>query len=150
MQCISNGYIYTGNADILARMKHAEESMYLGHGNAFTTYATIAAYEQGDDWVDALLVYLQGTIDWIKTFLAEDLPEVRMSPVEGTYQVWLDCSGTGLEGDGMKAKLGEAGFGATPGTWFDAAATQFIRMNIAAPRGDVQDALKRFKAALAA
>lgn len=145
MQSISNGYIYTENAEILKRMKNVEDSMYLGHGNAFTTYATIAAYEKGDEWVNELLVYLQGTIDWMAQFLIEDLPTVKMSPVEGTYQVWLDCSETGFEGDALKAKLGEAGFGATPGTWFDETATAFIRINIAAPRSDIQLALKRFK-----
>lgn len=148
MQSISNGYIYTENEDILTRMKHIEDSMYLGHGNAFTTFATIAAYEKGDAWVDDLLAYLQGTIDWMSEFLAQDLPSVKMTPVEGTYQVWLDCTGTGLAGDALKAKLGEAGFGATPGTWFDETATQFIRVNIAAPRADIQDAIKRFRAAL--
>lgn len=150
MQSISNGYIYTENNDILKRMKHVEDSMYLGHGNAFTTFATIAAYEKGDAWVDELLVYLKGTIDWISGFLTEDLPTVKMTPVEGTYQIWLDCTETGLEGDALKAKLGEAGFGATPGTWFDETATRFIRINIACPRGDIQNALKRFKAALQA
>ena len=148
MQSISNGYIYTENEDILTRMKHVEDSMSLGHGNAFTTFATIAAYEKGDVWVDELLTYLQGTIDWIDAFLADELPSVKMSPVEATYQVWLDCSDTGLEGDSLKAKLGEAGFGATPGTWFDETATRFIRINIAAPRCEIQEALKRFKAAL--
>ncbi len=148
MQSISNGYIYTENDAILKRMKHVEDSMYLGHGNAFTTFATIAAYEKGDAWVDELLAYLQGTIDWIGSFLTDELPSVKMSPVEGTYQLWLDCSDTGLEGDALKAKLGEAGFGATPGIWFDEDATRFIRINIAAPRADVQDALRRFKKVL--
>ena len=148
MQSISNGYIYTENVDILKRMKHVEDSMYLGHGNAFTTFATIAAYEKGDAWVDELLAYLQGTIDWISGFLVEQLPTVKMSPAEGTYQLWLDCTDTGLEGDALKTKLGEAGFGATPGTWFDQDATRFIRINIAAPRADVQAALRRFKTVL--
>lgn len=148
MQSISNGYIYTENEEILAKMKPVEDSMYLGHGNAFTTFATIAAYEKGDAWVDAFLTYMQGTIDCVSEFLATDLPAVKMSPVEGTYQIWLDCSGTGLEGDALMAKLGASGFGATPGTWFDEAATQFLRINIAAPRKDILEALNKFKSAL--
>ncbi|MEM7291227.1 MAG: aminotransferase class I/II-fold pyridoxal phosphate-dependent enzyme [Pseudomonadota bacterium] len=145
MQSISNGYVYTRNEDILKRMKALEDGMYLGHGNAFTTYATIAAYEKGDAWLDEFLAYLQGTVDWIADFVATELPKLKMTPVEGTYQVWLDCSATGLAGDDLKAKLGEAGFGATPGTWFDQDATQFIRINIAAPRKDIQEAFRRFK-----
>lgn len=148
MQSISNGYVYTKNEDILKRMKALEDGMYLGHGNAFTTYATIAAYEKGDTWLDELLAYLQGTVDWIADFVATELPTLKMSPVEGTYQIWFDCSATGLTGDDLKAKLGEAGFGATPGTWFDQNASQFIRINIAAPRKDIRDAFLRLKASL--
>ena len=148
MQSISNGYVYTANADIHRRMKALEEGMYLGHGNAFTTYATIAAYEKGDAWLDALLDYLQGTIDEIADLLARRLPGAKMAPVEGTYQVWIDCSGLGLSAEALKATLGEAGFGATPGTWFDPDAGDFIRVNIAAPRGEVMAAFERFAGAV--
>ena len=109
------------------------------------TFATIAAYKQGDAWVDALLAYLQGTVEWIEDFLNSELPAITMSPVEGTYQVWLDCSATGLPGDVLKATLGASGFGATPGTWFDDDAAQFIRVNIAAPRTEIESAFRAFK-----
>lgn len=144
MHSISNGYIYTKDECILNRMKDIEASMHLGHGNAFTTHATIAAYENGDTWLDGLLAYLQGTISAISDYLEKHFPSIKMSPVEGTYQIWFDCSATGLSGDKLKAKLGETGFGATPGTWFDQAADKFIRINIAAPRSEIIDALARF------
>ncbi|UWQ29298.1 MalY/PatB family protein [Leisingera sp. M523] len=145
LHSISNGYVYTENVDILERFKKTADSMYLTHSNAFTLAATVAAYEEGDAWVDELIAYLEGTVNWIDGFLKEELPAIKMSPVEGTYQVWLDCSATGLEGDALKAKLSEAGFGATPGTWFDQEATRFIRVNIAAPRADIEAAFKQFK-----
>ncbi|WP_216825784.1 MalY/PatB family protein [Ruegeria sp. EL01] len=148
MHSISNGYVYTGNEALLERFKKTVDSMYLTHGNAFTTFATIAAYENGEAWVDELLTYLEGTLAWIDQFLKEDLPAIRMSPVEGTYQIWLDCSATGLAGDDLKATLGDSGFGATPGTWFDQDATQFIRVNIAAPRADIKKAFRQFKTVL--
>ncbi len=145
MHSISNGYVYTQNEGLLKRFKSTADSLYLTHGNAFTTFATIAAYKQGDAWVDALLVYLQGTVQWIEDFLNSELPAITMSPVEGTYQVWLDCSATGLPGDVLKATLGASGFGATPGSWFDDDAAQFIRVNIAAPRTDIESAFRAFK-----
>ncbi len=148
MHSISNGYVYTCNQELLDRFKKTADSMYLTHGNAFTTFATIAAPEKGGPWVDELLTYLEETVDWINQYLKEELPTIKMSPVEGTYQVWLDCSATGLAGDDLKATLGKSGFGATPGTWFDQDASQFIRVNIAAPRADIKTAFKRFKAVL--
>lgn len=149
MHSISNGYVYTENEAVLSAFKATADGMYLTHGNAFTTFATIAAYENGDAWVDELLAYLEGTVRWIEEFIRTDMPNVRMSPVEGTYQVWLDFKDTGLEGDALKAKLGASGFGATPGTWFDSDALTFIRVNIAAPRAEIQAAFEKFRDALA-
>ena len=64
MQSIANGYIYTENDAFFARMKHIEESMYLGHGNAFTTHATIAAYEKGDAWVNCWFTCKARSTGW--------------------------------------------------------------------------------------
>ncbi len=145
MHSISDGYLYTANQALLKTMKDLVDSMYLGHGNAFTTHATIAAFEHGDAWLDEFLTYLEGTVDWVDHFLKTKLPGVRMTPAEGTYQIWLDCSATGLDAETLKRSLGTAGFGATPGTWFDATAHQFIRVNLAAPRDEIKSAFKRFK-----
>ncbi|WP_261840855.1 MalY/PatB family protein [Aliamphritea ceti] len=148
MQSISNGYIYTGNQKILEAMRAVSASMYLDHGNAFTTFATIAAFNQGEAWVDELLEYLRGNIDWISNFLQTELPEIKMFPVEGTYQVWLDFSATGLSGETLTKTLGKAGFGASPGSWFDSDASQFARMNFAASKADIEIAFKRLKTVL--
>jgi cystathionine beta-lyase len=148
MQSISNGYIYTENHSILETMSAVADSLYVNHGNAFTTFATIAAYEKGDEWVDELLEYLQGNLSWIEGFLLKEMPKVKMFPVEGTYQVWFDFSHTGLSGDELVKVFGQAGFGASPGTWFDSEAKTFARMNFANPLADIEIAFKKLKAAL--
>lgn len=148
MQSISNGYIYTENQELLSAMRELAESLYVDHGNAFTTFATIAAFEKGEEWLDELLEYLQGNIDWIKDFLLTELPKVKMFPVEGTYQAWFDFSATGLSGDDLVKVFGEAGFGASPGTWFDNEAKHFARMNFANPRSDIEKAFKKLKVTL--
>lgn len=145
MQSISNGYIYTENPEILSVIRTVTESMYLDHGNALTTFATIAAYEKGDKWVDELLEYLQNNLEWISTYLAKEIPNVTFYPVEGTYQVWLNFSATGLSGDSLIKAFATAGFGASPGTWFDPEAQQFARMNFAAPRDEIEKAFHRLK-----
>lgn len=148
IQSISNGYIYTKNSKLWKAVHDTAESMYLNNGNAFTTFATIAAFEKGDAWLDQLLDYLQDSLGWMKQFLLEELPAVKMTPVQGTYQVWLDFSKTGFEDSTLIGKLAEAGFGAAPGTWFDNDAIQFARMNFAAPRADIKKAFLRLKEVL--
>ena len=148
MQSISNGYLYTENTKLLASMKAFAESLYIDHGNAFTTFATIAAFEKGEAWLDAFLVYMQGNIDWINDFLWSELPQVKMFPVEGTYQVWFDFSATGLAGGELTKVFGKAGFGASPGSWFDGDAKHFARMSFASPRSEIKQAFERLKDAL--
>jgi cystathionine beta-lyase len=148
MQSISNGYIYTANEGIQKDIRAVAESLYIDHGNAFTTFSTIAAYEKGADWLDSLLIYLEKNVDWINAFVATELPNVSLFPVEGTYQVWLDFSQTGLEGSALTKLFGKAGFVAAPGSWLDSEGSQFARMNIAAPLADIENAFKQLKEVL--
>lgn len=149
MQSISNGYIYTENSTLLANMKAFAESLYIDHGNAFTTFATIAAFEKGEAWLDAFLTYMQGNIAWIKDFVRSELPQVKMFSVEGTYQVWFDFSATDLAGDELIKIFAKAGFGASPGTWFDGEAKHFARMSFACPRVEIEKAFKKLQLILA-
>ena len=148
MQSIASGFIYTENAELFDTIQAEADALYLGHGNAFTTFAIIAAFERGDEWVDELLVYLKGSIDWIENFLKTELPSVKMHPVEGTYQIWLDFTETGLCGDDLMRKFADARCGFAPGGRFDRDAKQFARMNIAAPRADIEAAFERLKVVL--
>jgi len=148
MQSISNGYLYTENQDLLKKMRAFSESLYLDHGNAFTTFATIAAFNNGEEWLDAFLTYMQGTIDWINHFISTELSDIKMFPVEGTYQAWFDFSATGVAGEELTKLFGRAGFGASPGTWFDSESTQFARISFACPRADIQEAFKKLKVEL--
>lgn len=150
MQSISNGYIYTENQTILEAMRDLTQSLYIDHGNALTTAATIAAFNHGERWLDELLQYLAASIDWIKSFLLEQLPQVTMTPAEGTYQIWLDFSALGFSNDGLIKLFADAGFGAAPGGWFGDNLDQFTRMNIAAPKADIENAFTKLKAAISA
>ena len=136
MHSISNGYIYTENDALFQQIKGVVSSMHLGHGNALTTFATIAAYKHGEQWLDELLVYLENTVNWVKAFIREEMPSVKMFRPEGTYQIWFDFSELGLTDDDLKALVFQkAGMGLTPGAWFGATDGGQMRMNIASPLG---------------
>ena len=90
MQSIASGYIYIPNKRIHKQIKHMISALYLDHGNALTTFATIAAYTKGEQWLNALVIYLEKTVNWIQEFVKTQLPEVKLTNPEGTYQIWLD------------------------------------------------------------
>ncbi|MCH4552823.1 MalY/PatB family protein [Aestuariibaculum lutulentum] len=149
MQSIANGYIYTENKAQFETINSLVTSMYLHQGGALSAYAILAAYTHGHDWVDALVVYLEKTVDWIEIFLKTELPQVRMIRPEGTYQIWLDFSALNISERELKdlvfnkAKVGLA-LGSTFGTDYQL----FMRMNIASPLSKIQRAFQQLKAAM--
>ena len=150
MQSISNGYLYISDEPTKKQIKSTVEAMYLNHGNALTTFATIAAFKHGGPWLDELLGYLEKNIHWIQSYLHEAMPGVKMFPMEGTYQVWLDFRDLNLS----KAKLHQilvekAKLALTPGSWFDADSALFMRMNIACPLAKIQKAFVQMQSAFA-
>lgn len=147
MQSIANGYLYIPKESVRKQVNHFIEGMYLNHGNAFTTFATIAAYRSGDAWLEELLAYLEETIHWIQNFFKEELPQVKTFPVEGTYQVWLDFNSLNLSDEALEELIIKtAKIGLTPGKWFCDNHGQFMRMNIATPRKNIQQALQQLSA----
>lgn len=150
MQSIANGFLYIPNEKVYDLVKSEVSALYLDHGNAFSAYATVAAYTKGEAWLDALVMYLEKTLQWIKDFLQKEIPQIKMLAPEGTYQVWLDFSGLQLSDDDLqdllvhKAKLALA-----PGNWFDKDHKQYMRMNFASPFPKIQEAFTQLKNAIA-
>lgn len=149
MQSISNGYLYIPNNELFKKVNHTVESMYLGHGNPLTAYATIAAYKHGANWLNDLIVHLELSLDWISKFIEHELPAIKLNAPEGTYQIWLDFSGLNLSDDTLKELVfTKAKLGLAPGDWFDPNYAQFMRMNIASPLSEIQKAFHQLKQAI--
>jgi cystathionine beta-lyase len=108
--------------------------------------ALVAAYEEGEAWLDALLGYLQENDRFLRGFFAEHLPELTVLPLEATYLVWVDCSALGLASTELGARLRERGkVWVNEGTLYGAAGEGFVRINIACPRSLLRDGLERLR-----
>ena len=116
--------------------------------NPFAIEAIIAAYNESEDWLDELNEYLDGTVEYIKNFVEENLPKVKMIPIEGTYLVWLDFNEYGLTAEELETiMLEEAGLIFDEGTMFGEEGSGFERINIACPRSIVEECMNRIKVA---
>jgi cysteine-S-conjugate beta-lyase len=110
--------------------------------NLFSVIGMEAAYRGGGPWLDELLVYLEGNIDYVEAYLQKELPEVRVYKPEGTYLVWLDFRA--LDEDGCGRRLVEEGkIGLNDGAVFGEAGRGFQRMNVACPRQTLREGLRR-------
>ena len=117
-------------------------------GNAFALAATRAAYTGCDAWLDGLMDYLAGSRDMVAAFVAERMPRVRLTPLEATYLMWLDCSALGVTQDELLARIRAAHVKVNDGLFFGEQGRGFIRLNIGCPRSQIQEALTRLATVL--
>jgi cystathionine beta-lyase len=100
--------------------------------------------EQGDDWLDQLLAYVQGNIDYVSDFITANLPKVKFFKPQATYMMWLDFNGYGLSEDELWRKMTqEAQLGFNRGSDFGQDGSGYFRINLACPRATVEEAMRR-------
>lgn len=113
--------------------------------NPFGVAATIAAYNEGEEWLNQLVDYLHGNYEAMAEFCRRELSEFPITRLEGTYLVWMDCSSLGMPSDALEhALLEDARLWLNAGTMYGAEGEGYIRWNIACPRSVMLDGLNRF------
>ncbi len=126
--------------------------------------ASLAAYRDGDEWLEALLAYLQANRDYLADYVRDWLPGISCYPAEGTYLAWLDCRGLRLpeagEADGPSAAGDHGGHAAfflnrarvalSNGPNFGTGGSGFVRLNFACPRPSLEEGLSRIRRAIEA
>lgn len=117
-------------------------------GNAFALAATRAAYTGCDEWLDGLTAYLAGNRDIVTDYVREHMPKIRVTPLEATYLMWLDCSALGLAQEELLERIRAAHVKVNDGLFFGEQGRGFIRLNIGCPRGQLTTALERLREAL--
>ncbi len=110
--------------------------------------ASAAAYAGGGEWFDALLGYLEGNRDYVRSELARRIPEIRLVEPESTYLLWLDCRALGFDERGLTDFIvNRAKLWLDEGTLFGPEGSGFERVNIACPRATLAQALDRLERA---
>ena len=133
----------------------AKEGFMFEHGASTPgVWATAAAYRHGGPWLDDVLAYLDGSRQLLAGLLAEQLPDVRYQPPEGTYLGWLDCrdlfpAGAGAETSPAEFFLAKAQVRLTDGAACGDAGNGHVRLNFATPRPILAEIVRRLASAVA-
>lgn len=138
--------IIVPNEDLRKQFVDYVHNTEIDLGNIFGKIATKAAMEKGEEWLQELLQYIQGNIDYVVDFIHRELPRVKVHKAEATYMLWLDFSTYGLDNESLNHKMiFEAGLGLNNGKEFGKEGEQCLRMNLACPRSTVEKAMVRIK-----
>lgn len=121
----------------------------LPNPNLFGYVALEAGYRYGDEWLEQVLDYLQGNLDFIKDFIEERIPKIKVTEHQGTYLLWLDFRELGLDNESLRIFMREkAKVGLNDGYTFGESGSGFQRMNFACPRSILREALTRIETAV--
>lgn len=116
----------------------------LSSTNIFGMLATMSAYRYCSHWVDELNYYLESNQRYVKTFIQEKLPDVKVVDLEATYLMWLDVSKAVSDIPLLREKLISVGKVAImDGSIYGGNGHQFLRLNIGCPKSKLVDGLDR-------
>ena len=133
-----------------AEMTRIFGSLAIHTANPFSLAAFAAAYRHGAAWREAVMLYLRDNRDTAMRFVAERLPGIDAAAAEGTYLLWLDCRGLRMNDSALHDFFVRGcKVGLSPGTVFGVGGSGFMRLNLAAPRALLLEALARIAEQLA-
>jgi cystathionine beta-lyase len=118
------------------------------HVNVMGLVAALAAYRDGQEWLDQVLAYLKGNMDFLAAYVRERLPGLHMAKIEATYLAWLDCRQSAIRGNPFDFFLMEAGVALNDGITYGKGGEGFVRLNFACPRSLLTEGLDRMADAL--
>ncbi|MCX6333372.1 MAG: PatB family C-S lyase [Bacteroidia bacterium] len=120
------------------------DSLHVGNGNIFGNIASMAAYAEGQEWVDELMEYLNGNVGYVQKYCHDHIPEIVPVKPEATYMIWLDCRKLGMTGKELQDFfVQKAGVGLNEGSAFGPGGEGFMRMNLGTTRATVMKALEQ-------
>ena len=144
---ISN--IFIPDRELRKRFRHEVDAAGISQLSALGLVAAKAAYEQGDEWYEQMMSYVGENISYVKEYVKENLPGVTVIDGEGTYLMWLDFRGTGLNPEELDRRIiYEAKLWLDSGKIFGSTGAGFQRINVAAPKAILTECLERIRKVL--
>lgn len=135
------------NAELRKRFEEARRGL-VPTPDVLSCTAALAAYREGQPWLDQVLAYLEANRDYLVEYVRANLPGIRVTVPEGTYLAWLDCRGAALPTCPQQFFLERAQVALNDGAWFGRGGEGFVRLNFGCPRSILVEALERMRKAL--
>lgn len=141
--------IFIKNAELKKKIEYQITASGYSQLNTLGLIACKAAYEFGEEWLNALKLYLLDNLNFLKNFLKENLPMLKLIEPEGTYLVWIDFSELKLSKDELEDLIiHKANLWLDAGHIFGKEGLLFERINIACPRSILQKALEQLNTSI--
>ncbi|MEG1648501.1 MAG: aminotransferase class I/II-fold pyridoxal phosphate-dependent enzyme, partial [Rikenellaceae bacterium] len=136
------------NPELMKVYRANSDKIHVGQGNIFGAVALQAAYENGGDWVDQLMVYIEANADYVVDFITSNMPRIKCYKPEATFLLWLDCRKMGMSVKELNQfMITSAHLGLNDGSEFGKEGEGFMRLNIGTTRKTLVKAMNQLKVA---
>lgn len=137
------------NNNLRAMVNRGLNSDEVAEPNLLAIPGTIAAYEHGHDWLQALIKQLNVNFTYAQEFIGNNLPQVKVVSGKATYLIWIDVEQISTDSQELADYLEKkTGLVLSPGSIYRGNGHNFLRMNLACPLAMVKDGLERLKTGL--
>lgn len=149
MAGLASSICYVPDPDIKKQFFGFLDANELSLGTLFAYVAADAAFSKGEEWLQQLLSYLQGNIDFTEDYLKTNLPQITMMKPQASFLLWMDFRALGLpHKELVDFLITQAKVGLNSGIDYGPDGEGFMRMNIGTPRTNIEEALRRIHDAL--
>lgn len=146
MSGLAISYIVSKSKDILQQVQKTLDTQDTLYPNMFAVQALIAAYNFGDDWLTDLKKYLYKNYEYLLDFFHQNMPQLKVVPLNATYLVWVDCNSLHQSSEKLSQLLiDQEKLWLNAGTMYGTSGEGFLRINIACPKAVLTDGLERLK-----
>ena len=143
---LSTSTVIIQNDALRKKFESTLKKLHISSGNLFGTVASQAGYTHGDRWLDELLKYVSENFNYLGNVLENEFSTLKLIKAEATYLGWIDFRETGMTDKAIKDTLiQKAELGLSHGPIFGSGGSGFQRINLAAPRSVVEEAVERLK-----
>ncbi len=138
-------YMIIPDAHERSRIAEFWQSLHLPDSSFVSAEVISAAYNQAEYYVDELCAYIEDNTKFMREYLIENIPGVRVASPTSTYLLWVDLRNCGVPAEDILPALFREGVIPNPGEWFHKDYLGYVRINLAAPRAVIEEAAHRIK-----
>lgn len=145
---LKSSYHIIPNADIRTRYATYLRHHELDTPHLFATEAIAAAYDEGEEWLDEMLRYVEDNIDYMQQYIRRYMPQLNMMRPQASYLVFLDMRGLNMTNKQLSDFfINDVRMAVNMGALFGDGGSGFVRLNVGCPRATLHEALERIKVA---
>lgn len=142
---LKTSYVLAPNKDVRETLLEQLKKNSITSPNVFAIPAIVAAYNEGEEWLNKMGEYVEGNFEIVYDFFENNMPKAKVMKSDSSFLAWIDVKDVFENEDEAQVFFKEANVTMVVGSYFVQDGEGFVRLNIGCPRPTLNEALRRIK-----